>query len=68
MSRHRARHARAYAAGARDFGDALKTAMADRLSDPGARAAFDRIVDTIRDGRFRMPPAHPEPTDPERSS
>lgn len=55
MSRHAARHARAYAAGARDACEAIREAIGQLLPDEAGKVALRRIVDNVRASRFPMP-------------
>lgn len=56
MSKHRLRHSRAYAAGARAMGEAIKADLAPILPDD-ARPDLERVIDNIRTCRFPMPAA-----------
>lgn len=54
MSKHRRRHERAYAAGARDACEAVKESLRPLLPIAD-RARLDRVIDHIKASRFPVP-------------
>jgi hypothetical protein len=54
VSKHHSRHARAYAAGARDACERIKETVSAILPQQ-SRPEFDRIVDNIKTTQFPMP-------------